>query len=274
MALETVDLTPRIATEVKLDKAALLSGRHVPELRALLEQRGVLVFRDIHLDDEEEMSLADTLGTLRQDFGRPIMRVTFDKSMNKDHADYFHATFLWHVDGTSDDYPPLASILTPRVLAPEGTGQTEFANTYAAWDDLPEADKAMLENLQVAHTQSFALPLYTAPSKEQLARIERLGMKIQPLVWKHRTGRKSLVLGASVERVMGMDRAESCELIEKYQAWATRPDYVYQHQWRMGDVLMWDNTGTMHRVLPYDKECGRRLHRVTLVGEEPLSEAA
>src|SRR5262245_37181803 len=135
MALETVDLTPRIASQVKLDKAALLSGKHAAELRGLLEQRGVLVFRGIDLSDEEEMDLAKSLGQLRVDFGRPIMRVTFDKQKNPDHADYFHATFHWHMDGTSEDVPPLASILTPRVLPPEGTGHTEFANTYASYAD-------------------------------------------------------------------------------------------------------------------------------------------
>jgi alpha-ketoglutarate-dependent taurine dioxygenase len=274
MTIETVDLTPRIATEVKIDKATLLSGKHAAELRALLEKRGVLLFRGIDLSDEDEMALASSLGTLRSDFGRPIMRVTFDKEKNPDHADYFHATFHWHMDGTHEDVPPLASILTPRVLAPEGEGHTQFANTYASYEDLPEAEKQALEGQMMGHTQHFALPLDAAPSEAQLARVARLGTKPHPLVWRHRSGRKSLVLGASVRSVIGMDPAEGEALIARLLAWMTQPQYVYHHVWRMGDVLMWDNTGTLHRVLPYDKSSGRRLHRVTLVGEEALSEAA
>lgn len=274
MSFEAIDLTPRIATQIKIDKAALLSGEHTDEFRAILEQRGVLLFRDMPLSDEEEMQLGATLGDVRQDFGRPILRVTFDKTKNPDHADYFHATFHWHMDGTHDDVPPLASILTPRVLAPEGTGHTEFANTYAAYDDLPDEEKAKLDSLSTAHTQLFALPMDAPPTEQQLERVTRLGTRIHPLVWRHKSGRKSLILGGSVRSVVGMDQAESDVLLARLLAWTTQPQYVYHHEWRMNDVLMWNNTGTLHRVLPYDKDSGRRLHRVTLVGEEPFSKAA
>ena len=107
--IEAEDLAPRIGSLVKLDKAALLGGARAAELRALIERRGVLLFRGIELGDEEETALAATLGTVRQDFGRPIMRVTFDREKNPDHADYFHGTFQWHMDGTHEDVPPLAS---------------------------------------------------------------------------------------------------------------------------------------------------------------------
>jgi alpha-ketoglutarate-dependent taurine dioxygenase len=274
MTLETTDLAPCIATQVHLGKAEMLGGAHAAELRALLEARGVLLFRGVDLSDEEEVEFAATLGEVRQDFGRPIMRVTFDQKANPDHYEYFDATFHWHMDGTHDDYPPLASVATPRVLPPAGTGHTEFANSYASWQDLPEEDKQLLEGLQGAHTQTFALPMDREPSEAQLARVERLGVREQPAVWRHRSGRKSLALGASVEWIVGMDRAESDALLARMLAWMTRPEYVYHHEWRTGDVLIWDNTGVLHRALPYDKSCGRRLHRVTLVGEEPLAEAA
>ncbi len=274
MSFEAIDLTPRIATQIKIDKATLLSGRHTEEFRAILEDRGVLLFRDMPLTDEEEMELGATLGTVRQDFGRPILRVTFDKDKNPDHADYFHATFHWHLDGTHDEVPPLASILTPRVLAPHGTGHTQFANAYAAYDDLPEEMKARIAHLSAAHTQLFALPTDEPPTEKQLDRVTKLGTRIHPLVWEHKSGRKSLILGGSLRSIVGMDQAESDVLITRLLSWATQPQYVYHHEWRMNDVLMWNNTGTLHRVLPYDKQSGRRLHRVTLVGEEPFSKAA
>jgi len=274
MSFEAIDLKPRIGTQIKIDKATLLSGEHTDEFRAILEDRGVLLFRDIELTDEEEMQLGATLGEVRQDFGRPILRVTFDKEKNPDHADYFHATFHWHIDGTHEDFPPLASILTPRVLPPQGTGHTEFANAYAAYDDLPEEDKARIEGLSAAHTQLFALPADAPPTEKQLERVTKLGTRIHPLVWTHKSGRKSLILGGSVRSIVGMDQAESDVLLARLLAWATKPEYVYHHEWRMNDVLMWNNTGTLHRVLPYAQDCGRRLHRVTLVGEEPFSKAA
>lgn len=272
--MKIVDLRPRIGSEVTIDKSALMSGRCAGDLLALLEQRGVIVMRGIELSDDEEIELAATMGTIRQDFGRPIMRVTMDRSANKDHVDYFHATFHWHMDGTYEDVPPLASILTPRVLPPVGTGQTEFSNTYAAWDDLSETDKARLSSLEIVHSSVFALPPDEQPTAAQLERIARLGTRTHPLVWHHRSGRISLALGDSAERIVGMEKTESDAMLRWLMGWMTRPDYVYRHEWRMGDVLMWDNTGTLHRALPYDKNCGRRLHRVTLVGEESISQAA
>jgi alpha-ketoglutarate-dependent taurine dioxygenase len=272
--IEAEDLAPRIGSLVRLDKAELLGGAHAPALRALIEQRGVLLFRGIELSDEEETALAATLGRVRQDFGRPIMRVTFDREKNPDHADYFHGTFQWHMDGTHEDVPPLASILTPRVLSAAGTGHTEFANTYASYQDLCEADKLRFETLRIGHSQRYIFPREMALSDEQEARVARLGTKVHRLVWQHRSGRKSLVLGGSADYVVAMEPGDSEALITRLRAWMTRPDYVYHHEWRMGDVLMWDNTGTLHRVLPFDINSGRRLHRVTLVGEESLSQAA
>jgi alpha-ketoglutarate-dependent taurine dioxygenase len=71
---------------------------------------------------------------------------------------------------------------------------------------------------------------------------------------------------------MAQDRADA--LLAELLAWATQPQYVYRHRWRLGDTVMWDNTGTIHRVTPFDEACGRRLHRTTLLGEEPLAAAA
>jgi alpha-ketoglutarate-dependent taurine dioxygenase len=68
-----------------------------------------------------------------------------------------------------------------------------------------------------------------------------------------------------------MEEAEGRALLDRLMAWTTQPDYVYTHDWAMGDLLMWDNTGTMHKVQDYDLTCGRRLHRTTLIGEEPIA---
>ena len=208
MTLETTDLAPSVGTQVHIGKQEMLSGEHTAELRELLDRRGVLLFRGVSLSDEEEIAFAATLGTVRQDFGKPIMKVSFDPIENPEHYEYFDAAFHWHMDGTHDTYPPRATVLTPRVLAPEGTGHTEFCNAYAAWENLPEADKRLLDGLMAAHTQTFALPMDKDPTEAQLARIERLGVREQPVVWHHRNGRTSLALGKSVEWIVGMDRAE------------------------------------------------------------------
>jgi alpha-ketoglutarate-dependent taurine dioxygenase len=275
MSFESADLTPRIGTEIKTSKAALLSGALSGQIRELLEKRGVIVMRDIHMDDDEEIAFAATLGAIRSDFGEPIMKVTFDKTANPKYGDYFHGTFFWHIDGTHEDVPPLASIATPRVLAPVGTGQTEFANTYAAYDDLTDEQKARFEGIRIVHSKAASMRVtYPNPTEIELAHFNSFPHKSHPLVWTHRSGRKSLVAGLSSDYVEGMEAEESAEFIRWIKEWMEQRQYVYTHQWRMGDVLIWDNTGSMHRVLPFDKSCGRRLHRVTLTGEESLAQAA
>jgi hypothetical protein len=88
------------------------------------------------------------------------------------------------------------------------------------------------------------------------------------MVWTHlRT--KSLLLGATADYVEGLSVEASRALLARLRDWATQPHYVYRHEWQVGDLLMWDNTGTMHRALPYALDSGRLMHRIILAGEEP-----
>jgi hypothetical protein len=93
------------------------------------------------------------------------------------------------------------------------------------------------------------------------------------MVWHHRSGGKSLILAHTIKTIDGLDQAESDALLKRLMAWAERPEYIYSHHWQAGDLLIWDNTGTMHRVVPFDLACGRELDRVTLLGEENPSPA-
>ena len=91
------------------------------------------------------------------------------------------------------------------------------------------------------------------------------------LVWTHRSGRKSLVLGNSAEYVIGVDSMTSARLLHGLREWCTTEPFFYRHQWSPGDMVIWDNTGTMHRATPYDPACGRMMHRTKLAGEEPFA---
>jgi alpha-ketoglutarate-dependent taurine dioxygenase len=94
--------------------------------------------------------------------------------------------------------------------------------------------------------------------------------KACPMVWTHQSGRKSLLLGATADYVIGLPVEESRALLARLRDWATQPQYVYRHQWELRDLLIWSNTGTMHRVLEYPVDSGRLMHRTILAGEEPL----
>ena len=90
-------------------------------------------------------------------------------------------------------------------------------------------------------------------------------------MWTHKSGRKSLVTGVSADHIEGMDWAEGRALLEKLDATITSDEYVYSHEWTVGDLLIWDNTVSLHRAAHYEPTSGRLMHRVTLEGEESLA---
>ena len=163
--LETRDLQPRIATEIRSDKQTLLSGEHAGEIRDLLEQRGVLVIPQINFTDEEQVAFTETLGTLATESrGQRVYNVTLDTSVNK-FADYLKGSLYWHLDGTMNEVPIFASLLASKVLPKTGGGDTEFCNTYAAYEDLPEDEKDELASLRVMHSTWNTL-LYYEPEPD------------------------------------------------------------------------------------------------------------
>jgi alpha-ketoglutarate-dependent taurine dioxygenase len=271
MALQIENLTPLIGSVVKADAATLLSGDHGGQIKSLLVERGVLLFRDVHFDDAELHAFAATISPIDVQDELGIFKVTMDTKFNP-LALILYGTRAWHMDRLDTPLPPLGTLLAPVVLSQEG-GETEFANTYAAYEALSDEDKALIEDLQVEHTTRGVFRKVTFPDGiDPFAGNESLtgNARVHPLVWRHGSGRKSLVLGWTATRVVGMDQEQGDALIARLIAHAEQPQFVYRHTWSMGDVVMWDNTGTMHRVTPFDVESGRRLHRVTLAGVEPL----
>jgi alpha-ketoglutarate-dependent taurine dioxygenase len=263
-------LAPLIASEIRADIPTLLSGSHAGQIRELLEERGVVAFRKLNLTDQQQVTFTKTLGTIVDEGENNIYKITMDTGENA-NAEYLRGAFYWHIDGTMSDIPVLASIMSARRLAPVG-GETEFSNTYAAYDHLPAAEKEKLDSLRVVHsfeaTQRYVKP---EPSYAQLQDWQRRGSNTLPLVWKHRSGRKSLVLGSTASYVEGMSPEASSDLLCRLRDYATQPRFVYQHSWTVGDLVIWDNTGTMHRALPYAFDSGRMMHRTKLQGEEPFA---
>jgi alpha-ketoglutarate-dependent sulfate ester dioxygenase len=112
--------------------------------------------------------------------------------------------------------------------------------------------------------------VYPNPTPEQVQRWRARPTHEHPLVWTHRSGRKSLVLGASADYIVGMDRGEGRALLDELLERATVPDRVYSHSWSIGDTVIWDNRGVLHRAAPYDPESQREMLRTTVLGDEPI----
>lgn len=271
MAIRYEEPKPLVGAIVQADKADFADAGFADECRELLEERTVLVFPRANLTDEQQFVFTDLLGE-RSDYGAKIpdrdgqvseiYKVTLDPEVKED-TQYVYATWFWHMDGvTALQEPPAATLIQARNVAGEG-GQTEFASTLAAFEALPDKEKAKLEKLRAVHSVYAGVrPLLDFSVRpEDWGEYTRLE---HPLVWTHESGRKSLVLGVQVEAIVDMDLIEGRALIQRLMEWSTQPDFKYRHNWQEGDLVMWKNLAALHRVVPYQVESRRLMHRTSL----------
>jgi alpha-ketoglutarate-dependent taurine dioxygenase len=273
-AVITEQLSATVGVRIAgVDPERLLEDEALPAwLLATLDTHGVLVLRDLHLDDATQVAFSQRLGRV-EIFGKgahpEIFRITLDPAKNP-MAAYLRGTFDWHIDGCTEDVPIMATILSAHTVAESG-GETEFASTYTAFDDLTDEEKQRCLSLRVVHSFEAAQRMINDdPSPEELALWRKRPSKEHPLVWTHESGRRSLVLGATTSHVAGMDIEEGRSLLADLLARATTPERVYRHEWSVGDLVIWDNRGVLHRACPYDAASPRDMHRTTLHGEEPI----
>ncbi len=264
--MQTTALTPAMGVQVtgidSLDDEVVI-GRCLEALK----WRGVLLIRGLHLDDDAQVAFSKKLGPVLAPAGREVFVVSLDPAKSRS-AEYLKGTFNWHIDDTTNDIPAKATMLTARHVAMVGGG-TEFASTYAAYENLPEQDRKRYEGLRVVHSFEAAQRLvHPDPSDEQLAAWRQLPTHESSLVWQRRDGRRSLVIGATADHIVGMRPEESRELLDELLAWSTQERFSYVHDWEPDDVVIWDNTGMLHRALPYDPSSERTMHRTTIAGDE------
>jgi alpha-ketoglutarate-dependent taurine dioxygenase len=254
-----------IGSLVNVAKETLCDDDVVSACLEALESRGVLVFPKLGLNDEQQLAFTDKLGTRVNFTKEAVYEITLDPKINLE-PEYILGTFFWHMDGvTSDIPPPKATVLSARRTAPKG-GQTEFASTYAAYEHLPADDKKDLEGLRVVHTVTAAVREVAGPEAIDEA---RRGYKHEhPLLWTHKSGRTSLLIGYTGDYVVGQTKAEGRALLARLLEWTAQPDFTYRHHWSEGDLVVWDNCGTLHRVIPYDAGSDRMMHRTSVAGTE------
>ena len=249
-----------------------VTDQEYEEIERVLSLHGVLVFRNdgpINDDDQE---------ALIKRFGPPVNSVlkikkpeegavetrphfldiaTVDADNNplaKDSFEHLYhlANQLWHTDGTQIQPPIRVTMLSARVLPPNPP-DTQYADMRAAWDALPESEKARLEGLSVEHN------IFVSRAKVGLTDFPEEAIKmrppvIHPLVRTHpRTGRKSLYLASHASHIIGWDKAKGEALLEELTNFATQTQFLYAHKWKTGDLVMWDDSFTMHRATPYDE---------------------
>jgi alpha-ketoglutarate-dependent 2,4-dichlorophenoxyacetate dioxygenase len=179
---------------------------------------------------------------------------------------YKRANRQWHTDMSF--YPVRAtwSLLSAHLVPPAGA-DTELADMRAAYDALPAATKARIEGLTALHSYWHSRKTGGGPDPTEAERRTRPPVR-WPLVHVHPgSGRKALYIASHIERIEGLDEAGSRALLAELMDHATRPEFVFAHRWRAGDVLIWDNLCTMHRATPFDDRRYRRDMRRTTVRE-------
>jgi len=268
-------IKPGIGARVLNTKDELLDGSLSDALRDLLEDRGVLVFPKIAFTHDEQVAFTKTLGTFAPEMHdaageETVHPITLDPSINAT-ADYLKGSLYWHIDGTMNERPILASLLQCEKPSPKGTGNTGFANTYAAYEALPADKKQEFAGYKVRHG-AWATLFYWNPEPDQelLERMQGIGDVELPLVWNHKSGRTSLVIGNTAHSIVGKDHFESARILNWLRNWATREEFSLSYEWSVGDLVIWDNTGTMHRAEWYDPATGRMMVRTKLEGEEGI----
>jgi alpha-ketoglutarate-dependent taurine dioxygenase len=268
-----------IGAVVEVERPRLGDAEVARAVMAALETHGVLVFPRIGVTDEEQLRFTDSLGK-RIDYSKAVdggkggapdvYRVTLNTEINRQH-EYILGTYFWHMDGmTVPEQPPRATLLSGRSLSAKG-GVTHFCNTYAGYESLPDEAKDEIDGLRVIHEiLPFLSDIVAEPTEDQLGRWRKNPANEYPLVWKHRSGRRSLVIGSTAHHVKSMDLAEGKALLARLTEWTAQPNFSYAHKWSEGDLVIWDNYGTLHRVTPYAVDSGRVMHRTSLEGTELL----
>jgi taurine dioxygenase len=190
-----------------------------------------------------------------------------DGKPNRVHPD--RGTLVWHTDASFQRRPAHATILYAEMVPAEG-GHTLFADTLSAFEALGDADRAAFGSLRVEHDLSVSREKagYGPLPPEQRAKVPAVE---HPLVRTHPpTRRRGLYLGSHAQRIVGVPARESEGLIERLMAHVTEPRFVYDHAWRAGDLVMWDNRAVLHRATEYDTAVEPRIVRRTVIsGDEP-----
>ncbi len=279
-------LHPVFAAEVTdLDLSHPISAEQARQIETAIDQHAVLVFRDQRITDDQQLEFSQAFGELEVTGGTGISKPGEQRlhpafadvsNLDKDNSLlgrdnrrrlYSLGNMLWHSDSSFKAVPAKYSILSGRIVADHG-GDTEFTDMRAAYDALDDATRSEIEPLVCEHSLIYSRETL---GFSDLTDAERATMRPvrQRLVRTHpATGRKSLYLGSHIGTIIGWPIPEARAFIRDLTEHATQRRFVYAHHWRPFDLVMWDNSDTMHRVRRYDNSKPRDMRRTTVAGRD------
>jgi alpha-ketoglutarate-dependent 2,4-dichlorophenoxyacetate dioxygenase len=284
MPISVTPVHPHLGAEIGgVDLTKPVAPSILSEIEAALNRHAVLIFPGQSVTDEQQLAFSLLFGPLETNpiyAGENRRRLAAQVSdvsnldpdgrildLNSTRRMFNLGNQLWHTDSSFKYVPARASLLSAREVPPEG-GETEFADLRAAYDALPADKKRSLEGLVAEHSIFYSRSTLGFTDFNEDVRRE-LPPAPQLVVRTHAgSGRKTLYLASHASHIIGWPIEQGRRLIEELIVFATQPQFVYQHRWRRGDLVMWDNRCTMHRGRPYDEANHRRdMHRTTVSDE-------
>ena len=283
MAIAITRLHPLFGAELGgIDVGRPLDDAMFAEIRAALDEYSFLVLHDQSLDDARQVAFSERFGPLEKTISANAAGGThFARQSNLDIATgavippedrrmvYQKGNQLWHTDSSFKPVPALCSLLSGRVVPPEG-GDTDFASARAAYAALPEAMKARIEGLvaehSLAHSRGLIGPdVLTAAQKDEVPAVRQAVVRANPV-----NGRKAIYAGAHAAHIVGWPVEEGRALLRELTDFITQSRFCYSHRWRARDLVIWDNRCLLHRATPYDTVRHQRLmQRTTVAGDRP-----
>lgn len=252
-------------------------------IESAFHEHAVLIFPGQHLSPDEQTGFAERFGEIEiltrdETLKAPaISNVNPDGSIRGEDDEFtqiLRGNEGWHTDSSYLPLAAKASVLSAHVL-PQEAGETEWADMRAAYDALDDATRARIADLSAHHSLHHSqAKIGHEPKDDSLSGFRAEGIPLRPLVKEHPvTGRKALFIGRHAYGIPGLDEAESERLLDDLLAFACRPPRIYRHEWRVGDVVVWDNRAVLHRARPYDHQEPRVMVHVRVAGD-PRSELA
>jgi taurine dioxygenase len=278
MVLKLRPLSYGFGAEVgDIDVSKPMSEASFGEIYRAFLQHGILLFRNQDITREQHIEFSRRFGELDRHDALPrdrhpdypeILMVTNEPKPDGQPSDTRYTGRQWHSDMSFTTKPSLGSILR-SIAVPEVGGDTLFANMTMAYDALSDGMQKLIADLHGIHlsgTRKIANSASGVPRAEEQKRINP--PVAQPVVRVHpETGRKALYIGEKVKRFDGMTEEESTPLIDYLVRHATRPEFLYRHQWKKHDIVVWDNRCTMHQALgDFDETKLRHMERTTVLG--------
>jgi alpha-ketoglutarate-dependent 2,4-dichlorophenoxyacetate dioxygenase len=287
MAVTIRQVGPCFAGEVdSIDLAQPLSPEDAAAIHAGMDRYAVLVFHGRPVTLEQQMAFTLALGPIEQAVDTGLREAngyriptTFadvsnlDKDQRVFERDSRTRLFalgnrLWHSDSSFKPTPAKYSLLHAHSIPSRG-GNTEFADMRAGWDTLDPETQAACEGLVCEHSQIYSRQIlgftdFTEQERARFAPVRQVLVRTHPV-----TGRKSLYLSSHAGGIIGWPVPEARAFLRDLIEHATQRQFVYSHQWRVGDLVMWDNRQTMHRARPFPEHEPRDVRRTTLAGDRP-----